>query len=146
MSYIVIKYFHFLAILFLTSALVVEHLLVRVTITRGDLRRLRILDAVYGISAVIVLLTGLGLVFLVGKPASFYTVNPYFHLKLTLFLLIVLTSIYPTLQLMRLSRGVATETVNLPKPVVNVIRAEMVAFLPLPLLAVLIATGYGLPA
>ncbi|MEZ5526744.1 MAG: DUF2214 family protein [Gammaproteobacteria bacterium] len=53
-----------------------------------------------------------------GKPAAFYNGNPVFHAKLTLFVLIALLSIYPTVFLLRQRKGVQ-ETIEVPAGVIR---------------------------
>ncbi|MEI8595362.1 DUF2214 family protein [Photobacterium sp. Hal280] len=93
---VVIRYFHFIGIFALFSVLVVEHMLIKRRLTAEEMHRLARWDAVYGIAAVVVLLAGLALWFLVGKPADFYTANPVFHAKVTLFLIVAALSVFPT--------------------------------------------------
>lgn len=58
------------------------------------------------------------------KPAEFYTGNPVFHAKLTLFVVVGLLSIYPTVFLLR-QRKNADETIAVPAGVIRVLRAEL---------------------
>lgn len=143
MDYVLVKYIHILGILVLCSCLVVEHVLLKSSMTAREMRRLAVVDSIYGGSAVIVLLAGLALWLLVGKPAAFYNANPIFHLKLGLFAVVGLLSIYPTRFFLR-SRRAGAETVAIPKPIIMVIRVELLGIVILPLLAVLMAQGYGL--
>ena len=106
-------------------------------------------DLIYGISAAIVLITGLLRWFAVGKGAEFYTKNPMFHTKVTLFVIIVILSIFPTIKIMKWSRQVkrgeepdASEKVV--KKQLMFIRIELLLLALIPLLAVMIARGIGL--
>lgn len=58
-------------------------------------------DNVWGLSALILLPTGLYRVFGPGKGLDFYLHNPFFHAKLTLFALVFLLEIWPMVQLIR---------------------------------------------
>lgn len=146
MDFIVVKYLHFLGILALSSTLIAQHLLIKPEISVKELRKLATIDSIYGLSAVVTLFAGLALWLWVVKAAEFYTSNPIFHTKLTLFVLIGLISIYPTLFFIRTRRKTdrdSAELIKIPKGVVMTIRAEIVGLLILPLLAVLMAQGVG---
>lgn len=145
MSYILFRYLHFIAIAVLAGALLIENMAISRTISDEDARNLAKVDAVYGFSAVLVFLFGLSLWFWVGKPADFYNGNVIFHLKLGIFILIALLSIYPTLFFVR-HRKASEEFIAVPAPVIWILRAEMVLLLVLPVLAVLMARGIGLSA
>ena len=142
MEDVLARYVHFIGIIFLSSTLVAEHILLSTQISNSDLKRLLRLDLIYGISAVVVLAAGMTLWLWVGKPAAFYSHNPIFHLKLAVFILMALFSIHPTLFLLR-HRNTTLQTIAVPKSVINVVRVEAGLLLLMPLLAVLMAHGYG---
>lgn len=143
MAYVLVKYFHIVSILVLMASLAIEHTLLKPSLAPADLRRLAITDMVYGIAAITVLVAGLGLWFAVGKDAAFYTGNPVFHAKVGLFILVGLLSIYPTVFFIRNRRSQAPVIV-LPKAIIMLVRVELLLMLVIPLLAVLMAQGYGL--
>lgn len=140
-SELIVRYFHFIGIFFVFASLVSEHLLIEPAMTRKAIKRLSIIDGVFGISAVIVLITGLLLWFSYGKPAIFYTKNPVFHTKVFLFIMIALLSIYPTLFFLKNRKGDLSETVGIPKMVLMFIRFELLLVAIMPLLAVIMAKG-----
>lgn len=140
---IIIKYLHFLSIFTIIAALTGEHLLLKDQLTRKEIRRISILDTIYGISALTLLLAGLSLWLWVGKPADFYSKNWIFHLKLTLFIIIGLLSIYPTIFYLKQRKGEAEELVDVPKKVKMMVRLEILLLFIIPLLASLMAKGIG---
>jgi putative membrane protein len=142
MDFVIIRYLHFIGILVLSSALVLEHMLLRREATVADIKKLAVIDLIYGVSAGLVLLTGLAMWFWVGKPAEFYSANPLFHSKLLLFVFIALMSIYPTLFFIRSRRSGGS--VAVPRIIVATVRIELLLLAAIPLLAVLMAQGYGL--
>jgi putative membrane protein len=77
----------------------------------------------------------------VGKPPAFYTENGLFHVKLTLFVLSSLVSIYPTLFFLKHRKNRSTSPIAIPKKVFMAIRVELLLITILPLLAVLVARG-----
>ena len=81
----------------------------------------------------------------IGKPAAFYSSNPVFHTKLTLFLIIGIVSIYPSVFLGKNRKGEQSEEVVIPSALVWSVRVELLLLLLLPLLATLMAKGIGIP-
>lgn len=140
MEYIIIRSLHFISILILFAALVAEHLLFDKQITKEQLKKLAVIDMIYGIFAVVALITGLLLWFLVGKPAEFYNTNAFLHIKLTLFVIIAALSIIPTLFLLK-NRQSEETVFDVPPKVIMLIRIELTLLLILPILAVIMAKG-----
>ena len=87
---------HHLAAFTLVAALVAEHLLFDRRLDAPAARRLQIVDAVYGLSAGVLLVAGLLRVFYFEKGLQYYLGNPWFVAKMALFVAIALLSIYPT--------------------------------------------------
>ena len=94
-------------------------------------------------SAVAVLFIGLVLWLWVGKPAEFYSTNPVFHVKLGLFLVVFLLSLYPTIFFFK-NRKSEEEVIQVPKAIVTLLRLEIILLVPIPILATLMARGIGL--
>jgi len=140
---LLIRYFHLFAVVVLAGTVIIENMAMARQITREDLRNLLKVDAAYGISAGVVLACGLALWLWGAKPAQFYTGNPVFHAKLTLFVLIGLLSIYPTVFLLR-QRKTTAETIDVPAGVILTLRAELLLLAIIPVLAFLMARGVGL--
>ncbi|RYZ85628.1 MAG: DUF2214 family protein, partial [Moraxellaceae bacterium] len=97
MEYLLVRYIHFLGIILLSATLFYECVTLSHTITNAQLKKLVRIDTLFGISAVTVLIAGSLLWAYFGKPSEFYSKNPVFHLKITLFFTIGLLSIFPTL-------------------------------------------------
>ena len=95
LSSALVAFVHHFAAFTLVGALVAERVLFSPTPTR----RLRVIDAVYGTSAGLLLLVGLARALWLEKGAAFYFANPFFLAKLALFVLVGVASIYPTLML-----------------------------------------------
>lgn len=149
MGEIVTVWLHYLAMMTLLAALAAEHLLFKPPLDHLGARRLIRVDLVYGLSALVVLVTGILRVLYFGKGPPFYFSNPVFHAKFGVFLLLVLVSIYPTLQFLgwrrALRRGQPPDvSMGRARSLIFAIRLELVLVLSLPLLAVLMARGYGL--
>lgn len=142
-SYILLRYFHFVTILILVSSIIGEHLLLEDELSRKALKKIAILDSIYGISALLVVVTGLTLWFLVGKPAEFYTRNWILHAKVTLVLIVGLLSIMPTRFYLRNRKGEESDMVSIPPMIKHIIRAQLLLIFLIPLLAGLVAHGIG---
>jgi len=138
------RYLHFIAVFAIVGSLVAEQFLVSKTMSRSEIKRVARVDALYGLGAVLVLIAGLILWFSVGKPAEFYTKNWIFHTKLTLFVVLGLLSIYPTIFFLKNRKGSdLMDDVTVPSGVFVCLRLEMVLLIIIPLLATLMSLGIG---
>jgi putative membrane protein len=126
MLYALFRTLHFIAILALTAALIIENMALKPTINGEDARNLAKVDAVYGVAAALTLLFGLSLWLWIGKPAEFYSQNPIFQLKLGLFFLLALLSIYPAIFFIRNRKSTAT-TIAVPRLIGVLTKLELMA-------------------
>lgn len=144
---IFLRYLHFICIFAIVSSLVSEHLLLQKHMTRSQLGRIARVDAVYGMAALTLLAAGFTLwLGGFGKPTVFYSGNWIFHTKISLFLLVGLLSIYPTVFFIRSRKGNPEEVVVVPSKVFWLLRCELALLVIIPLLAGLMAKGIGLSA
>ena len=102
---ITFAFLHHLAAFVLVAALAAEMVLLKGELTLQGARRLQVLDALYGASAGVVLVVGLLRVFYFEKGASYYFHSAPFIAKLSLFVVVGLLSIYPTLMFRRLGKA-----------------------------------------
>ena len=141
---IILGYLHFTSIVVIVSTLVVEHLLLQKEMPRSSVARLAKVDALYGLAALTLLGAGLTLWFSgVGKPTEFYSQNWIFHTKITLFGLVGLLSIYPTIFFLKNRKGNPEEMVSIPKIIFWMLRFELLLLFIIPLLGGLMAKGVG---
>lgn len=141
---ILLRYLHFISIFAIAASLTSEHLLLKKEMTRSEITKVARIDAVYGLAALTLLGAGLTLWFSgVGKPSVFYSKNWIFHIKISLFALIGLLSIYPTIFLVKNRKGNATDVVSVPAMVFWMLRIELLLLVIIPLLAGLMARGVG---
>jgi putative membrane protein len=141
---IVLRYIHFISIFAITSSLVAEHLLLRKQMTRAEIGRVARIDAVYGIGALTLLCAGLTLwLGGFGKPSVYYTMNWIFLTKISLFAVIGLLSIYPTVFFLKNRKGDQVENIPIPAKVFMMLRLELVLLAIIPLLAGMMARGIG---
>lgn len=141
----VIRYGHYLAFLVLFASLVSEHLLTARTIDGRQARKLARIDMIYGVSAVLVIITGLLLVVGhgFGKGLDYYLKNGLFHAKVTVFVLIAGLSVWPTMFFLRHRHAADAEVISVPRAVVMLQRVQLLLVLVLPLLGLLLARGVG---
>lgn len=138
-----VRYVHFVSIFFIVSAVAAEYILIKDSMTRKEIKRLSLIDAIYGVNAIILLAAGFSLWLWIGKPAEFYSKNWIFHTKLLLFIIIALLSIYPTVFFIRERKGDQNEKVTIPTKIKLMIRIELLLLFIIPLLAGLMAKGIG---
>lgn len=146
---VITVYLHFLGIMVLMATLLAEHVILQPHMTRLHLKRLAITDLIYGIAAVIVLVTGVLRFAYFGKGISFYLGNPLFYIKVGAFLLVGLISIYPTMQFLSWRKMLQQDTLpdvgtRRVTRLRHLVRVELGLLLVIPLLAVLMARGIGL--
>ena len=139
---LLLRYLHFICIFAIVGALVAEHLLLKPVLSRQEIARLARIDAVYGLAAIALVAVGLTLwLGGYGKPAEFYSTNPVFHTKLTLFVGIGLLSVYPTVFFLKHRKGDPNEPINVPSVIFWMLRLEILLLFIIPLLAGLMAKG-----
>ena len=98
----VLAYLHLLAILTMVVFISSEAALCRVQwLNAAVVERLAKVDLVYGIAAIMVLATGVARTVWGVKGTSWYWTNPLLHVKLTLFVIVGLISIFPTMTYFR---------------------------------------------
>lgn len=144
-QYYLLAALHHLAVFSLVAVLVAEFLLVRPGLEAATVRRLGILDAHYGLFALVVLAVGFLRLYFGPKGADFYWSNPYFHAKLTAFIIVGLLSVAPTIRISAWRRAVAKDPTALPDAVaIAGVRRFLIAQLAvLPIIPVA-AVGLGL--
>jgi len=148
LAHVLTAYWHFLGMMLLMATLLAEHVTLQPQMTRLHIQRLAMIDLFYGIAAGIVFLTGLLRFAYFGKGIHFYLGNPLFYVKVGMFLLVALISVYPTRRFLAwrkmLTQGdppaLDPHTVTRLR---IVIRLELGLLLVIPLLAVLMARGIG---
>lgn len=92
---------HFIAAFGIAATLFFEWLTFSRTPTVAEAKRIALADRWYGLFAMLLLVVGFVRAAHFEKGWSFYLHSPFFHLKLTLFVLVGLLSIYPTVRFIR---------------------------------------------
>jgi len=144
---IFIPYLHFIGIMLMMSALFTEYMLIRSEVAKDRIRMLSVTDVVLGISVVLVIISGLLRWFLVdAKGADYFNTQPYFHIKLTLFVLMIILSIFPSRKFHKWKKMSNKDDQFIPtekeiKKQLLIIRIEMLLMILIPVLAVLVNQG-----
>ena len=141
-------FLHHLAAFTLVAALAIEFVLMRGELTLRTARKLQLVDMVFGVSSGVVLAVGLLRVFYFEKGASYYFHSAPFIAKLSLFAVVGLLSIYPTVEFA--SWGKSLKRGQLPAlterkmaSIRSVIHWELAAVALIILCAALMAKGVG---
>ena len=143
-----LAWFHHIAAFGLVAIVVVEMALCKPGMNAQQMRLLARYDLFYGIFAGLLLVAGFLRVYMGVKGAAFYWGNPMFHTKLTLFVLMGLLSIPPTIRYIGWRKALALNPNFTPsdaevKRTRLLIHLQAALVLFIPLLAALMARGIG---
>jgi putative membrane protein len=142
-------FLHFFAVFGIFAAVILQWRTISAAPTLAEARRIQVSDRWFGILAGLVLVVGFLRVYRFEKGAAFYLSNPFFRAKLTLFLIVGLLSIYPTIRFLKwraqTTQGLAPV---LPaheyRTILALLRIEVVLLLATAACASLMARGVGL--
>ncbi len=137
-------YLHYLGLMLSFAALGVEVFHLKPEMTLTEAKRVAFADIVYGIAAVMILVTGVLRVMYFGKGSDYYLNNPFFYVKIGIFVVVGLLSLYPTVTFIFWFRDFQTNQVPKVETVKvnllsNMIKAELVGFSLIPLFASIMA-------
>jgi putative membrane protein len=144
----ILAYLHFAAIFALIWFLAKEWTLLKAGASSLQVQRLAHADIGFALAAVAVLATGASRLLFGAKPMGFYTGNPVFDVKVSLFVLAALISIWPTLAFLRWRRAVAANAdfrvdEGEWRRVKRLVLIEMHIVALIPVFAALMARGIG---
>ena len=144
-----VAYVHYLSFMLCFGALVFERVRLKVNPARQDAISLVLADLVYGFAGITLLLSGILRVKYFGQGGYFYTHNPVFWIKIGLFILVGLLSLYPTityiLWAIPLSKGdLPIVKENLVSRLKFIISIELFGFAIIPIFATFMARGIGM--
>jgi putative membrane protein len=139
-------FLHHLCAFTLVSAVAIEFVLIRSELTLASARRLQVTDLVLGVAAGALLVVGLLRVFFFEKGASYYFHSYAFLTKLSLFIVIGLLSIIPTMEFLSWRGALTAEQVpaigaGKLRLVTAVIHGELLAIVIIVLCAAIMARG-----
>ena len=144
-----VAYVHYLGIILCFGALIFERIILKINLSKNETISIINADVIYGIAGLAILITGILRVKYYGQGGEFYTSNPIFWLKVSLYVLIGLISLYPTttyiLWAIPLSKNkLPVISENLVNRFRIIIMAELVGFAVIPFFATLMSRGIGL--
>jgi putative membrane protein len=134
---------HHMAVFGLFGVLVAQAVATRAELNAAAVSRLARMDIVYGLCAMAVLVIGFARASLAAKGWYFYSHNLAFWAKVGVFAVIGVISIGPTLAYRRWQRAPAGPGREEVSAVQRQIRAQLLLFALLPLLAAAMARGLG---
>lgn len=145
----IVAYVHYASFMLIYAALAVEAVTLRPELTLRAAWQIVIADAVYGLSALLVLVTGILRVLYFGQGTEFYLGNPAFYVKVGIFLVVGTISLYPTFSFLAWTGGLRQGTPPTPAGATVhrlswIVRAELLGLITMPLFAALMARGIGL--
>lgn len=106
-SNITLAFLHHAAAFLIVAVVTVELVLLKHELTLGSARSLLRMDAAYGIAAVVLLAVGFLRVFYTEKGSAYYFHSGPFIAKITLFVIVGLLSIRPTIQFLSWRKALA---------------------------------------
>jgi len=141
-------FLHHVAAFTLVAALVVEFVLIRDELTVARARKIQLADMTFGIAAGVVLVVGFLRVFYFEKGSSYYFHSIPFIAKISLFAIVGLLSIYPTVEFLSWGKSVKhgrvpVVTASKIRTIRSIIHYELVGVVFLLLCAALMAKGVG---
>ncbi|HEY9623716.1 MAG TPA: DUF2214 family protein [Crinalium sp.] len=142
-------YLHYLGFMLAFGALVVEHQTLKKDLTLEEAWRVVKADAIYGLSAVMILATGVLRVLYFGKGTDYYLSNPVFYIKVGLFIVVSILSLYPTVTFilwansLRTGKGPTLELSQVQR-ISWLIKGELAGLALIPLAAAMLARGIGI--
>ena len=144
-----VAYLHYLSFMFCFGALVFERISLKINPNKKEAISMVIADVIYGIAGIALLVSGIYRVIKYGEGSEFYTQNPVFWIKISIFAVVGSLSLYPTftyiLWALPLSKGeLPTVGENLVSRLRLIINIELLGFALIPFIASLMARGIGL--
>jgi putative membrane protein len=141
-------FLHHAAAFILVATIMVELVLTRNELTVSSARSLLRMDALYGMSASVLLVVGFVRVFYTEKGSAYYFHSGTFIAKIVLFVFVALLSIYPTVQFIGLRKALLANQVPMLDPaklraIRAIIHVELLLLFAIMLCAVLMARGIG---
>lgn len=139
-------YFHYVSIGVIFAALAIEFFTLKEELNLKEAWRILWADSAYGLAAIVILTTGILRVLYFAKDTTYYLNNPVFWVKIILYLLVGLVSLYPTISFLKWIKSLMEKkapeiTINQYKRLKGIIIFELVGFSIIPLFASMMARG-----
>jgi putative membrane protein len=141
-------FLHHVAAFAMAAALALELVLLKDPLNAGSARKLLAVDAVYGMSATVLLVVGFLRVFFFEKGAGYYFQSIPFLVKISLFAIAAILSIYPTVTFISWRKAVRQGVLPVlseakQRTLRSIVHWELVAVVGILLAAALMARGIG---
>ena len=145
---VLFAFLHHLLAFGIVAALVAEMVILREELTAERVRRLAIFDGVYGAMAGLLLLVGLLRVTYFEKGPDYYFYSVPFLIKFSVFILVGLVSIYPTVKFVRWRKaykdgGAPAIDPGMARTLRRIVHWELTGIVVILLCAALMARGIG---
>ncbi len=145
---VTLAFLHHAAAFLIVAVLTVELVLMRNELTLSSARSLVRMDAAYGIAAAVILIVGFLRVLYTEKGAAYYFHSGSFIAKITLFVIVGLLSIYPTLKFLGWRAALKRQEVpaldaRTRRRIRMILHIELTLLFVVILCAVLMARGVG---
>lgn len=145
MLFTTVKFLHLLAVMLLFSASLIKNLLLgQASIQSQTMRWCRTADRISGAAAGLVVLSGIGLLYLSPKGAGFYTANSFFWLKIGLLVFASALIIRTKLFFREQAKLVGAGPVDVPRSVVNILKFDLASLVLMAYLGVVVVNGISL--
>ncbi len=144
-----VAYVHYLCIILCFGSLLFERLRLKVNLNRLETISIILADIIYGLAGLMIIITGILRVRYFGQGAEFYTHNPLFWIKVASYIAVGLLSLYPTITYVLWAIPLSKNKLpNITDQMVSrfqlIINVELIGFSVIPLMASLMARGFGL--
>jgi putative membrane protein len=142
-------FLHFFAVFGIVSAVFFQWFTMSKAPSCIEAKRIQLCDRWYGVFSVVLLVVGFLRVLYFEKGKDFYFSSPFFRLKLALFLVLGLLSIYPTVKFISWRKETSLEKPPIiPErqytAISRILNLELLVLLAIALCASLMARGLGL--
>ncbi|WP_026957478.1 DUF2214 family protein [Aliagarivorans taiwanensis] len=137
---------HVIAIVLLAGALCSEAFLFRQGMREDDVEKLLMADFLHAFSTIMIFITGAMRIVIFEEVSANYLDNPYFGLKMLVFFVVVLLSLYPTTTFYRWRKAIRQGSPSMISyrqhgAVIWLIRMELCSLLVIPMLVALSRMG-----
>ena len=139
-------YSHYLALMGIVGSLTTERLLLKEDMDEASFDLLATADIVYGLSGLLILVSGYFRATAYAKGWEFYAHEPLFWVKMSLLAVVGSASYFPTIKIVQ--RAVAKQKGDVPplspaliKRMTSIVNAELLGVLSIPFVATLMARG-----
>ncbi|MGQ9866143.1 MAG: DUF2214 family protein [Pseudanabaenaceae cyanobacterium] len=139
---------HYFSYATMAAALTIEHLTLKPEPTVKEGWRLVVADSIYGVAAITVLATGVLRLLYFAKGSEYYMHQPLFWVKVSLYGVVGVLSIYPTVSFLSWIGGLRADkapalAAGRAKLLQWLVRGELLGMALIPLMASLMARGVG---